>query len=88
MRTTIEIDDQLMKDALRVTGAKTKREAVEIGLRTVLRLRQQEELRRFKGKLPWEDNLAAMQTAGPSPSLKQLLLSETGPTELEVPTRR
>lgn len=62
MRTTIEIDDQLMKDALRVTGAKTKREAVEIGLRTVLRLHQQEELCRFKGKLLWEGNLQAMRT--------------------------
>jgi Arc/MetJ family transcription regulator len=61
MRTNIEIDDQLMQDALRLTGAKTKREAVEIGLRTLLRLRQQEELRRFKGKLPWEGNLETMR---------------------------
>jgi len=36
MRTTIEIDDQLMADVLRVTGLKTKREAVEMGLRTLL----------------------------------------------------
>jgi Arc/MetJ family transcription regulator len=34
MRTNIVIDDKLMKDALRTTGAKTKREAVELGLRT------------------------------------------------------
>ena len=33
MRTNIEIDDKLMKDALRATGAKTKKEAVELGLR-------------------------------------------------------
>lgn len=61
MRTNIEIDDQLMKDALRLTGAKTKREAVEMGLRTLLRLRQQEELRRLKGKLNWEGDLDAMR---------------------------
>ena len=38
MRTNIEIDDKLMKDALRATGAKTKKEAVELGLRTLLDL--------------------------------------------------
>ena len=43
MRTNIVIDDALMRDVLRVTGFKSKREAVEMGLRTLLRLRQQEE---------------------------------------------
>ena len=62
MRTNIEIDDKLMSDALRLTGLKTKKEAVELGLRTLLRLRQQEELRRFRGKLQWEGDLSAMRT--------------------------
>jgi len=62
MRTNIEIDTTLMKDVLRATGAKTKREAVEMGLRTLLRLRQQAEIRRLKGKLPWEGDLEAMRT--------------------------
>lgn len=62
MRTNIEIDDQLMKDVLRLTGVKTKREAVELGLRQLLRLRQQEEIRRFRGKLAWEGDLNAMRT--------------------------
>jgi Arc/MetJ family transcription regulator len=62
MRTNIVIDDKLMKDALRATGLKTKREAVELGLRTVLRLRQQEEIRRFRGKLDWQGNLDALRT--------------------------
>lgn len=44
MRTNIVIDDQLMEETLRVTGLKTKREVVELGLRTLLRLRQQEAL--------------------------------------------
>lgn len=61
MRTNIEIDDQLMSDALRLTGARTKREAVEMGLRTLLRLRRQEEIRRFRGKLQWEGDLDAMR---------------------------
>ena len=38
MRTSIVIDDKLMRDALRVTGVKTKREVVELGLRTLLPL--------------------------------------------------
>lgn len=62
MRTNIVIDDKLMKDTLRVTGLKTKREAVEEGLRTLLRLRQQEEIRRFRGKLKWQGDLNAMRT--------------------------
>ena len=62
MRTNIEIDDKLMSDTLRLTGLKTKKEAVELGLRTLLRLRQQEALRRLKGKLQWEGDLGAMRT--------------------------
>ncbi|MDD2975507.1 type II toxin-antitoxin system VapB family antitoxin [Aquabacterium sp.] len=62
MRTNIEIDDKLMQEALRLTGLKTKREAVEAGLRTLLRLRQQEEIRRYRGKLDWQGDLNAMRT--------------------------
>lgn len=62
MRTNIEIDDQLMREVLRLTGLKTQKEVVERGLRTLLRLGQQEEIRRFKGKLPWEGDLNAMRT--------------------------
>ena len=61
MRTNIVIDDKLMKDTLRATGLKTKREAVELGLRIVLRLRQQEEIRRFRGKVNWQGDLDAMR---------------------------
>jgi Arc/MetJ family transcription regulator len=62
MRTNIVIDDKLMKDTLRATGLKTKREAVELGLRTLLRLRQQSLLRRARGKLAWNGDLEAMRT--------------------------
>ena len=62
MRTNIVIDDKLMKEALRVTGLKTKREAVELGLRTLLKLRQQEQIRRFRGKLHWQGDLDTMRT--------------------------
>jgi Arc/MetJ family transcription regulator len=62
MRTNIVIDDKLMKETLRLTGLRTKREAVELGLRTLVRLRKQEEIRRFRGKLKWQDDLDAMRT--------------------------
>lgn len=62
MRTNIVIDDRLMKEALRTTGLKTKREAVELGLRTLVRLRKQEQIRRFRGKLAWHGDLDAMRT--------------------------
>jgi len=62
MRTNIVIDDKLMEDTLRATGLKTKREAVELGLRTLLRLRQQEEIRRFRSKLSWQGDLDAMRS--------------------------
>ena len=61
MRTNIEIDDKLMADALRATGLKTKREAVELGLKTLLRLRRQEEFRAFRGKLDWAGDLEALR---------------------------
>ena len=51
MRINIVIDEKLMEDVLRLTGLKKKSEAVELGLRTLLRLQQQEQFRRFRGKL-------------------------------------
>lgn len=62
MRTNIVIDDQLMQDTLRATGLKTKREAVEMGLRALLRLKQQEEIRSLRGKFAWDGDLEAMRT--------------------------
>ena len=61
MRTNIVIDDKLMRDALRATGLKTKREAVEQGLRILLRLSKQSEIRRLRGKLKWQGDLNTMR---------------------------
>ncbi len=61
MRTNIVIDDKLMRDVLRATGMKTKREAVEEGLQILLRLKRQEEIRKFRGKLEWRGNLDEMR---------------------------
>jgi Arc/MetJ family transcription regulator len=62
MRTNIVIDDRLMKRAMRVSGASTKREAVQRGLELMVRLAEQEKLiRSARGKLRWEGDLAAMR---------------------------
>ena len=61
MRTNIIIDDRLMEEALRATGLKTKKEAVELGLQTLLRLNKQERLRRLRGKVDWQGDLEAMR---------------------------
>ena len=62
MRTNIEIDDALMSDALKMTGVRTKKEAVELGLKTLIRLKKQERIKQFKGKLRWEGDLEEMRS--------------------------
>jgi Arc/MetJ family transcription regulator len=62
VRTNINIDDKLMRDALRATGLKTKREAVELGLQTIVRLRKQAEIRQLRGKVQWSGDLNAMRS--------------------------
>lgn len=57
MRTNIIIEDSLMADALKASGLKTKKEAVELGLKTLIRLKRQEGIKAFKGKLAWEGDL-------------------------------
>ena len=57
MRTNIEIDDELIREALRISGLKTKRAVVEAGLRMLLRLKRQEDILNLVGKVHWEGNL-------------------------------
>lgn len=57
MRTNIDIDDDLMRQAMRTSGATTKRAAVEEGLRLLIRTRRQGRLRRLRGKVRWEGDL-------------------------------
>jgi len=61
MRTNIEIDDDLMAETLKATGLRTKREVVDLGLRTLLRLRKQGQLKRLRGKVDWQGDLEAMR---------------------------
>ena len=61
MRTNIVIEDDLMEEALKVSGLKTKREAVEEGLRLLVRTRRQKRIKRLRGKLEWEGSLDDMR---------------------------
>lgn len=57
MRTNIEIDDRLMRSALRASGFKTKRAVVEEGLKLLIKLRRESKVRDLFGKLHWEGDL-------------------------------
>jgi Arc/MetJ family transcription regulator len=57
MRTNIEIDDKLLAQAIRLTGLKTKRAAVEAGLKMLVRVKRQEEILKLRGKVHWEGNI-------------------------------
>ena len=61
MRTNIVIDDQLMADALKASGLKTKREAVEEGLQLLIKRHKQRAVRQLKGKIQWQGDLNAMR---------------------------
>jgi Arc/MetJ family transcription regulator len=62
MRTNIVIDDEIMSEALKATGLKTKKEAVELGLKTLISLNKQAAIKGLKGKLRWEGDLDDMRT--------------------------
>ena len=81
MRTNIVIDDALMRQAMQACGARSKREAVELGLRTLVRLQQQGEIRSFRGRLRWEGDLEAQRLDGPSAlsTRRSGLISSTAP---------
>ena len=51
-----------MANALKMTGLRTKREAVELGLKTLIKLKKQEQIRKFRGKLAWKGDLEKMRS--------------------------
>ena len=61
MRTNIVLDEELIAEAMRRTGIKTKRAVVEEALRTLIQLKRQEEILALRGKLKWEGNLDEMR---------------------------
>ena len=61
MRTNIDIDDKLMGKAMELTGLSTKRETVEEGLKLLVRMGEQEAIRRARGKYQWQGDLDQMR---------------------------
>lgn len=61
MRTNIVVDDQLMDQAQKLSGFKTKKQAVEEGLRLLIAMKKQEAIRQFRGKPTWQGDLDAMR---------------------------
>jgi len=61
MRTNVVINDDLMESALRVSGIKTKKEAIEEGLKLLVQMKSQETIKGFRGKLKWAGSLEEMR---------------------------
>ena len=62
MRTNIVIDDDLMEEAMKVSRIKTKKEAVQEGLKLLIQRKQQEKIRDLRGKLFWKGDLEQMRS--------------------------
>jgi Arc/MetJ family transcription regulator len=62
MRTNVVLDDDLIESALKVSGLKTKKDAIEEGLKLLVQLKSQKEIRHFRGKLKWTGNLDEMRS--------------------------
>jgi Arc/MetJ family transcription regulator len=61
MRTNVVIDDKLMREALKVSGLRTKRAVVDAGLRLLLQVKAQTGIRRLRGKVDWQGDLPQMR---------------------------
>lgn len=62
MRTNVVLDDDLIRRALNLSGFKTKKKAIEEGLKLLVQLNLQKNVRRFRGKLKWSGDLNKMRT--------------------------
>jgi Arc/MetJ family transcription regulator len=61
MKTRIEVDNSLVVDALSVTGLTAHQEVVELALKLLIQMKQQEALKTLRGKLSWEGDLEAIK---------------------------
>lgn len=62
MRTNVVIDDEIMNEALKASGLKTKKDAIEAGLRLLVKFKQLSRIRKYRGKLKWSGNLDDMRS--------------------------
>ena len=64
MRTNVDIDDTLLKKAMKLSQSKTKKEAINEGLKALILIEQQKKILKLKGNVTWEGNLSEMRDAG------------------------
>ena len=62
MRTNVVLDDDLVRSALKLSGYKTKKRAIEEGLKLLVQVNRQKKIKNFRGKLKWTGNLNKMRT--------------------------
>ena len=62
MKTSVEIDEALIADALQTTGLTATDQVIELALKMLIQLKRQEKIKAFRGKLPWEGDLNQMRT--------------------------
>ena len=62
MRTNVIINDNLMASALKVSGFRTKKDAIEEGLKLLVQMNSHKAIKKFRGKLKWSGNLNEMRT--------------------------
>ncbi len=62
MRTNVVVDDKLMASALKLSGLKTKKDAIEEGLKLLVQVKSQKKIKRFRGKLEWSGDLDKMRS--------------------------
>ncbi|MEX0984548.1 MAG: type II toxin-antitoxin system VapB family antitoxin [Actinomycetota bacterium] len=63
MRTNIDIDEDVLREVQRLTGARTKREAVNLALREMVARNERAGILRLRGKVRWEGDLEASRRA-------------------------
>jgi Arc/MetJ family transcription regulator len=65
MRTNIEIDDEVMAEAQRLTGVRTKRDTVDLALRELVARHHRLGILDLRGKIHWEGDLEESRTGRP-----------------------
>jgi len=90
MRTNIEIDDDLMEQAMKAGPYKTKKDAVEAGLRLLARQAAYREILKWKGKLKWEgdESIDWTQPAADVPAARATVITTAEPAPRTRRARR
>ena len=68
MRITVMLDDELLARAMQASQLPTEQAVIEAGLRLLIRLHAQEQIRSLRGQLHWEGDLDALRSDSPPTS--------------------